>query len=263
MTIEIGNQKVGRIGRRGGPRQATSLPIGEVDANIFACPACSRPLGSGTSRCPGCGARLIAGVKASRAGVFIGIGVFSGMVVSGAFMGIGSLVAPRPADVAVVPAPPVVTPTQPPLASAPAPAVPPGIPSGAVSALGQSTRINQRLLADAGRLTTALSASNPSSSEIAPILRTMNTSAAFGARLAPTVGDWDRAGAVSDDLTAFYAAVGATAEEGLSASLRSSRAYVAAAEQMLKVVAGVSIGICSVCDSHRTSGLQSQRLNRE
>ena len=240
MTIEIGSQKVGRVGRRGGgARTSTSLPIGEVDANIFACPACSRPLGNGTSRCPGCATRLIAGVKASRAGLFVGIGVFSGMIVSGAFMGIGSLVAPRPAAVAVVPAPPVVTPTRAPLVSVPAPVVDPGIPSGALSALGQSARINQRLLADAGRLTTVLAASKPSSAEIAPILRTMNTSAAFGARLAPTVGDWDRAGAVSDDLAAFYAAVAATAEQGLSASLRSTRAYVTAAERMLDVVAGV------------------------
>jgi hypothetical protein len=239
MTIEIGSQKVGRVGRRGGARMAPSLPIGEADANIFACPACSRPLGNGTPRCPGCGTRLIAGVKASRAAVFIGIGVFTGMITSGALMGIGSLLTARPADVTVVPAPPVVTPTQAPLASAPAPIVDPGIPSSALSALGQSARINQRLLADAGRLTVALATPRPSSSEIAPILRTMNTSAAFGAKLAPTVGDWDQAATVSDDLATFYAAIAATAEQGLSASLRSSRAYANAAEQMLDIVAGL------------------------
>ena len=40
MTIEIGSQKVGRVGRRGRTSAATSMPIGEVDANIFGCPAC-------------------------------------------------------------------------------------------------------------------------------------------------------------------------------------------------------------------------------
>ena len=75
MTLEIGSQKVGRFGRRGrGTPTASSLPIGELDANIFACPACSRPLGTGTRRCPGCATRLIAGVKASRAVVFVGVG---------------------------------------------------------------------------------------------------------------------------------------------------------------------------------------------
>lgn len=239
MTIEVGTQKVGRISRRGAKRPATSLAIGEIDANIFACPACNRPLGSGTSRCPGCDTRLIMGVKASRAAMFVGAGLFSGMLVSGALMGIASLSGARPADVAVVQAPPIVTPTQAPVPSVAAPVVDPGIPSGAVSALRQSTRLNQRVLADAELLTTALAASKPSSSVIAPILRSMATHASFGSRLAPTVGDWGSASALSEDLAAFYAAISASAQQGLSASLSSSRAYEAAAEEMLQVVAGL------------------------
>ena len=239
MTIEIGTQKVGRVGRRGGKRATTSLPIGEVDANIFACPACSRPLGTGTSRCPGCDTRLVGGVKASRVAVFIGIGLFSGMIVSGALMGVGSLSGARPADIPVGQVPPVVTPSQAPAPTVAPPPVDAGIPSGSLSALGQSTRLNQRVVADAERLTTALAATKPSSAVIAPILRSMASNAAFGARLAPTVGEWDRASAVSRDLAAFYAGIAATAEHGLSASLSSSRAYEAAAEKMLEVVAGL------------------------
>lgn len=239
MTIEVGTQKVGRVGRRGAKRPATALAIGEIDANIFACPACNRPLGAGTSRCPACNTRLIVGVKASRVAIFVGIGVFSGMIVSGALMGIVSLAGARPADVAIVEAPPIVTPTQAPVPSVAAPPVDTGIPSGAISALRQSTRLNQRVAADAERLATALAASKPSSNVIAPILRSMATNASFGARLAPTVGDWSRASAVSEDLAEFYAAISATAQQGLSASLSSSRAYEAAAENMLKVVAGL------------------------
>src|SRR5688500_2238015 len=116
MTIEIGTQKVGRIGRRGKtshtPSHAPSLAIGEADANIFACPACQRPLGSGTPRCPSCGTRLIGGVKASRAAVLVGIGVFTGMIASGALMGVGSVVAPRAADVAGIQPAQSVAPTQ-------------------------------------------------------------------------------------------------------------------------------------------------------
>ena len=116
MTIEVGTQKVGRIGRRGGKRPATSLPIGEIDANIFACPACNRPLGSGTSRCPSCNTLLIGGVKASRAAIFVGIGLFSGMIVSGALMGIATVAGVRSAAVPIVEAPPIVTPSQAPAA---------------------------------------------------------------------------------------------------------------------------------------------------
>ena len=239
MTIEVGTQKVGRVGRRGGKRPATSLPIGEIDANIFACPACNRPLGSGTSRCPSCNTLLIGGVKASRAAIFVGIGLFSGMIVSGALMGIASVAGARPVAVPIVEAPPILTPTQAALPSVAAPVVDPGIPSGAISALRQSTRLNQRVVADAERLATALAASKPSSSAIAPILRSMATHASFGAKLAPTVGDWGRAAAVSEDLAGFYAAISATAQQGLSASLSSSPAYEAAAEEMLQVVAGL------------------------
>jgi hypothetical protein len=242
LTLEIGTQKVGRVRKRGnaGPAISTSLPIGEVDANIFACPACQRPLDTGTTRCPGCSARLIGGVKASRAGVFVGIGVFTGMIASGALMGLGSLVSPRPVETATIQPPAVVTPSQAPAASAPAVAVDPGIPSSAMSALGQSARLNQRVLADAERLTIALAAAKPSSAEIAPILRTLATTASFGARLAPSVGDWDKASAVSADLATFYADIAATAQQGLSSSLSSSRAYQAAAERMLEVVSRVS-----------------------
>ena len=239
MTIEIGSQKVGRMGRRGGARVPTQLPIGEIDANIFACPACSRPLGAGTKRCPGCSTRLLAGVKLTRAAAFMAVGLTVGVILGGGSMSLMSTVA-RPADVVVpVVAPPVVTPTQLPIPSAPAPVVDPGIPSQALSALRQSTLLNQRVLTDADRLAAALEAAKPSGSEIAPILRTLATTASFGARLAPSVAEWDEGGVVSQDLATFYAEISGAAEEGLSSSLSNTRAYVAAAKQMLKVLAGL------------------------
>ena len=128
------------------------------------------------------------------------------MIASGALLGVNSLVNATPAAVAVVPAPSVVMVSQAPIASQPPVAVDPGIPSSAISALGQTARLNQRVVADAERLTAALAMADPSSAEIAPILRTMAASASFGARVAPTVGDWDQASAVSEDLAGFYAA---------------------------------------------------------
>lgn len=238
MTLEIGAQKIGRIGRRG-RRVATSLPIGEIDANIFACPSCSRPLDSGARRCPGCSTRLIAGVRATRAVAFVAMGGLAGTLFGAGLMAAVTLLDMRPAEAAVMPAPAVVTPSQAPIASAPAPAVDPGIPSSALSALRQSTLLNQRVLDDAGRLSAALSTTKPSSSQIAPILRSMASTATFGQRLAPTVGGWDRAQAVSADLVAFYAAIARTADEGLSSSLSSGKTYVAAGERMLKIVAGL------------------------
>ena len=242
MTLEVGTQKLGRAGRRGRqgrPQDTASLPIGEVDANIFACPACSRPLGVGTRRCPGCGTGLVAGVRLSRVAVFVGIGVFSGMIASAGLMAVLSRGAARPADAVVAPPVPIVQASQAPIVPDPAPAAVTGIPSNAVSALRQSTFLNQRVMSDAARLEAVLAEPRPSGGEIAPILRSLASSAAFGARLAPTVGEWDKGAAVSKDLVGFYADIAGTANEGLSASLADSRSFIATAQQMLKVVAGL------------------------
>jgi hypothetical protein len=242
MTIEVGTQKLGRVGRRGrqGRRHdPASLSIGEVDANIFACPACSRPLGVGTRRCPGCGTGLVAGVRLSRVAVFIAVGVFSGMIASAGLMAVLSRGAARPADVVVAPPAPIAQASQVPIIADPAPAAVTGIPSNALSALRQSTFLNQRVMGDAARLAAVLAEPRPSGGEIAPILRSLASSAAFGTRLAPTVGEWDKGAAVSQDLVVFYAEIAGTANEGLSGSLADSRSFVATAHQMLKVVAGL------------------------
>ena len=242
MTIEVGTQKLGRVSRRGrqGRRHdSVSMPIGEVDANIFACPACSRPLGTGTRRCPGCGTGLVAGVRLSRVAVFVGVGIFSGMIASAGLMAVLTRAPARPVDIAVAPPAPIAQPSQVPSVPDPAPAAVTTIPNSAVSALRQSTFLNQRVMGDAARLRVVLAEARPSGGEIAPILRSLASSAAFGARLAPTVGEWDKGAAVSDDLVGFYADIAGTANEGLAASLADSRSFVASAKQMLKVLGGL------------------------
>ena len=242
MTIEVGTQKLGRVGRRGrqGRRHdAMSLPIGEVDANIFACPACSRPLSTGTRRCPGCGTGLVAGVRLSRVAVFVGVGLFSGMIASAGLTAVLTRAPARPADVAVAPPATIVQGSEVPIVPDPAPAAVTGIPSSAVSALRQSTFLNQRVMGDAARLRAVLAEPRPSGGEIAPILRSLASSAAFGARLAPTVGEWDKGTAVSQDLVVFYAEIAGTANKGLSASLADSRSFISTAHQMLRILAGL------------------------
>jgi hypothetical protein len=230
MTIEAARRRSTRAGRRGEPED---LPIGEVDANIFNCPACARPLGIGTSRCPGCSTRLVAGVRASRAAGFIAVGALAGVIVGSLATGVTAavLVSSTPA-VAVTGADVPPATTDQPVASAPVPVVVPAVPASALSALRQSSMLNERLLADAGKLDAALSLASPSSVEIARVLRSLSASATFGDRIAPTVADWTEAAPLSIDLVAFYAAVGAVARDGLSASLTNDRAYVNAGRTM-------------------------------
>ena len=234
MTVDALRGKSARSAGRG---EADALPIGEDDANIFDCPACRRPLATGSSRCPGCGTRLVAGVKLSKAVGFLIAGGLAGALVGGGVIGVAFLA--QPATVAVVETPPVAVPSSAPIASAPAPVVAPTVPATAVSALRQSALLNQRLVADAARLGAVLAVAEPSSVEIARALRTLAASAAFGDRIAPDVADWPQASPVSVGFVDFYAAIGGTAREGLSYSLSSTAAYVEAGEAMLAVMAGL------------------------
>lgn len=237
MTVDALRGKTARSNRR---EESESLPIGESDSNIFDCPACSRPLAVGTSRCPGCGTRLLARVKAATAVGFMFAGLVVGLVIGGGSM-IAASALTAPADAAAPVTTPVVTASSAPApaASVLAPAVDPGIPSEAISALRQSTLLNQRLATDAARLTATLAAAEPSSVDIARTLRALASNAAFGDRIAPEVGSWSAGAAVSVGLADFYAAIGATAREGLSASISNTSSYIESGRAMLAVMAGL------------------------
>ena len=235
MTVEVARGRA----RRGKNVPIEQAAIGEVDANIFNCPRCSRPLAVGNSRCAGCGLRMVAGVPLGRVAGFVAAGLMLGLLVGG-----GSVFAAttlmRPVATPVAQAPTTVVPSAVPVApSAAAPVVAPAIPAipaAAASALRQSTTLNQRLLVDADRLATALASDRPSGAEIAPLLRALASTASFGDRLAPNVAQWPDGAAVSESLVTFYAAVGRVAGEGLTASLQNDRAYVDAGRKMLVVL---------------------------
>ncbi len=210
------------------------LAIGEPDSNIFLCPRCARPLAAGVSRCGGCRSRLVAGVQLVKVAGFVALGLAVGLALGGG--GVGLFALTRPSGEVIVAPPPVTAPSSAPVASGVPNPLPPAIPSAALSALRQSTVLNQRLLSDADLLDRALAARNPSSSEIAPILRGLASTAAFGVRLAPTVSTWDQGQAVSQGLAAFYGSIGRIADQGLSASLSNEPAYLTAGRRMRSVL---------------------------
>ena len=221
--------------------QSGSIAIGEPDANIFLCPECSRPLSVGSSRCARCGTRLVAGVPLRKVGGFVGLGLMAGLLVGGGIGAVtllsGSVATPLPAPL------PAAIPSAVPASVAPVPSVAlvdPGVPPAALSALRQSIQINQRLLADADLLSQAMAASSPSAAEIAPVLRNLASTAAFGHPLATSVGTWVDGAAVSKDLAVFYASIDRIADDGLSASFNNERAYRDAGRRMLAVLGGLT-----------------------
>jgi hypothetical protein len=239
MTIDAVRRKSTRASRR---EQREEMPIGENDANIFDCPTCARPLATGTRRCPGCSTRLLGGVRATRAAGFMAVGLLVGVVVGGGVVG---LVAMLSTPTAVVAGTDTLAagPTSAPLATSAPVSVPvadPAIPAAALTALRQTSLINQRLQSDATRLDAVMAASTPASVDIARALRSLSATAAFGDRIAPAVADWADGTAVSASLAAFYAAVGSTAREGLTSSLQNADAYRDAGRSMLVVLGGLA-----------------------
>ena len=98
--------------------EAQAFAIGEVDAHVFDCPACSRPLPDGTYTCPGCGAHLIMGVRLKRAGAILALGVAIGILIGGVGTAAAvSLSLPGP-EAAVTPIA-SASPSAPPVSAAP------------------------------------------------------------------------------------------------------------------------------------------------
>jgi hypothetical protein len=245
MTIDALHGPVDR------PRdQANADPaIGAPDANIFLCPRCTRPLAVGVSRCAGCRTRLVTGVPLLKVSGFVGLGLVLGLAAGGGLAGALTLLS-RPVAAPVAGSPTVVAPSAAPVASAgtapsvaPAPSaapIVPGIPPAALNALRQSTTVNQRLLADADLLATAMAGSDASPAAIAPLLRTLASTASFGDRIATSVGTWDDGVAMSEALADFYASIDRVADEGLAASITNERAYRDAGRRMLAVLDGLT-----------------------
>ena len=239
MTIDALPGKARRPRRKTGPE---TIAIGEADANIVACPACSRPLDAGASRCPGCGTRMLGGVRATKALGFAASGLVVGLIIGTGVTGLVAIVtrptvAPIVAETPLASVAPVASTV--PLASA-GPVIDPGIPAAAVSAIRQAAALNQRLADDAGRLAMLLATPSPSSADLARVLRTLNANAAVGERIAPQVATWTDASALSASLGTLYLEVGGTAREALASSLNNTAAYVDGSQRMVDILAGLS-----------------------
>ena len=229
------------------PAVPDSLPIGQEEQEIFNCPVCARPLALGSRRCPGCETRLIRGVQAGKASVFIVTGLAVGLLVGAG--GVAGVVAMNSA-------------LSPSTAAHTAPSVAPGVGSGGAgssaapgstagttptvlvpgivsSSLRQAADVNVKLAEASIALHAQVDASTLDTEETAMILRTIASNAQFGADLAPRIGTWQAAGDLSLDLATFYETVRETARDGLGISLTSSKGYRQAATDMIRALRDV------------------------
>lgn len=240
MTIHV----VRRRGRNRSKLKAMPDPlaIGEIDQTIFACPACARPLAVGSRRCPGCGTRILMGVQARRATLFIGLGLVLGVALTvtsvTAVAGLDRL-ARSVSDAIAGPR----TPAVPVATAAPLPSTGPGasvgtLPGATIPPIGRSALTHAFTLhADLVQATTALEAHLKArtldTSAVSKVLRDMSADALFGLELGSQLSTWPGSAELGSDLGTLYESIRTTAGSALAASLRNDDAYRAAARTMV------------------------------
>src|ERR1700690_1157308 len=70
------------------PAQVPAMMSGdEQTGGYVSCPSCGRPVADGIVRCAGCGMRILMGVAASRALLFLTTGAVLGLLVGGLSVG--------------------------------------------------------------------------------------------------------------------------------------------------------------------------------
>lgn len=233
MTTNLMQDSKSADGRSKG---VTGLAIGEDDAHVFNCPSCARPLSEGTNRCPGCGVRLIMGVRLRRASAILALGVALGILIGGVTTAAAITVSLGDPATAVKPVA-SAAPSAAAVAVAPSfAAVDPAVPPTAISALSGTAVVNGRITVDAATLTATLARSKASTIEIARALRSLAADAALGIDLAGRLGTWTDAKLVQAGLNDFYQAMAEAAHGGLRASLTDESAYRKAGADMLVVL---------------------------
>ncbi len=237
MAINSALRKFGKVSRSQPSRRPEPLAIGEVDPHVFNCPNCARPLANGATFCPGCGTRLIVGVRAKLALGFMAVGLVAGTLLGGGAMIVVGGRQASPGTAATITTPAASGGTVPAASIAPVLPADVGIPSKAVSALRQATVVNGRLTAYAAELDRILGARSTEGIDVARILRAMSADVLFGVYIAPSIAPWPEAAALSADLGSFYARVRDASQASLKASVSNTTAYRAAGKRMVALLA--------------------------
>ena len=237
MTVNLVRGKKGDATAPDPKPPALPIAIGEMDAHVFNCTTCGRPLSDGTWSCPSCGTKYVLGVTARRASVLLALGLVVGVVIGGVVTASAIAVsAPaKPVEAAVVATPAPVATAIPSVV-----AVPVGPPQAAVSALSGTAVVNGRISADAASLAATLADPTASTSDIARGLRLLSADARQGTDLVARLAPWSEADVAHGHLDDFYRKMSDTATLALRGSLNDASGYRSSATEMLGVLSRLS-----------------------
>ncbi len=219
------------------PEESAQMLIGDSpQGGYVSCPSCGRPVADGLVRCTGCGMRILMGVAASRALLFMTTGAVLGLLLGGIsvgwIMGITRPAGPPPPPAAVVQSSPGSSQLASP-GSSPAFNVDPL----AASALRQINSTDTQLAGSVSSLKHELHSGSIDTGAISATLREMSAAATYGASVVPYLSAWPEGASLQAAVGRMYEQVRSVAANGLSAQLASQSAYAAAGNQMVALLA--------------------------
>jgi hypothetical protein len=223
------------------PAVPAAVLIGDESVGGYvSCPSCGRPVADGLVRCSGCGMRILMGVAASRALLFLTTGAVLGLLVGGLAVGWIMSVSRIPADssapaLVAHPSPSAIDSLPSPLASSMKLSVDPL----AASALRQVASTDAQLASSLDTLKHELRTKPLDNGAIAATLRAMSAGATYGTSVVGYLSAWPDASALQGKVGRLYAQVRAVAANGLSAQIQSQTAYQSAGNQMIATLAGL------------------------
>ena len=194
MATMPSSRSASRAKKPAPPTEATPLIGEEGHGGYVSCPKCGRPVADGLVRCSGCGTRILLGVAASRALLFLTTGAVLGLLVGG--LSVGSIlnasrapIAPAAAAGAAHPASPSPVPS----AATPVPSVRSAVDPLAASALRQVASTNLQLAMSLENLKHELKARAIDTGAIAATLRAISASATYGTSVVGYLSAWPEA----------------------------------------------------------------------
>jgi hypothetical protein len=231
-----------RIRKGAQPAEAAQSLIGDSPPGGYvSCPRCGRPVADGLVRCAGCGMRILMGVAASRALLFLTTGAVLGLLVGGLAVvwitGMNRLPASTPVPAIVVQTSPGASS---PASSSSTPslsATAANIDPLAASALRQIASTNLQLAGSLSTLNHELKAKSVDTGALSATFREMSAAATYGASVIGYLSAWPDAAPLQASAGRFYAQVRATAANGLSLQLASKGPYAAVGHEMVSVMA--------------------------
>ncbi len=235
---------------------APTVPLigDESTGGFVSCPKCGRPVADGLVRCAGCGTRVLMGVAAPRALLFMTTGAVLGLLVGGLSVGWimnTSRAVSATASAAALQANPSPGHSPAPSATARVSTVDPL----AASALRQVASTNSQLATSVDALRHELRARPFDTGAIAGTLRTMSAAATYGTSVLGYLGAWPDAAALQGQMGSLYTHVRAVAANGLAANMASTAAYQAAANQMISVLAALPAVRAAAADLAQAGGV--------